>query len=51
MDGFLMVISTDCKILYLSETVHDHLGLNWVRSKINSQKLKISDRLIFRAQQ
>lgn len=29
MDGFLMVISTDCKILYLSETVHDHLGLNW----------------------
>ncbi|CAG5085937.1 Oidioi.mRNA.OKI2018_I69.PAR.g11054.t1.cds [Oikopleura dioica] len=29
MDGFLMVISTDCKILYLSETVHDHLGLSW----------------------
>jgi len=35
MDGFLMVISTDCKILYLSETVHDHLGLNWVRSQNN----------------
>lgn len=29
LDGFLMLISTDCKILYISETINEHLGLNW----------------------
>ena len=31
LDGFLLVISTDGRILYVSESVNDHLGLNWVR--------------------
>ena len=25
-----MVLATDGKILYVSETVNDHIGLNWV---------------------
>merc|ERR1712130_13729 len=29
LDGFLMLVSVDNKILYISETVNDHLGLNW----------------------
>ena len=34
LDGFLMLVSVDNKILYISETVNDHLGLNWVRKLI-----------------
>lgn len=41
LDGFLIILSTDGDVIYVSENIHEHIGIQQVAPDYNKQQQKI----------